>query len=1220
MAVPAVIKELIERFSYNFDAYRSGFYNETQVRREFIDPMFKALSWDIDNEQGCAEQYKDVIHEDAIKIGGVTKAPDYCFRIGGARKFFLEAKKPSINIESDIAAAFQIRRYAWTAKLPLSILTDFEEFAVYDCRIPPNKTDKASTARIQYLNFKQYAERWDEIAGIFSREAILKGAFDKYVESTKCKKGTQTVDSAFLSEIESWRETLAKNIAIRNKNLSQRELNFAVQHIIDRIIFLRICEDRGIEPYGQLQGLLNGLNVYRRMIPIFTRADQKYNSGLFHFTDEKNRATAPDKLTPSLEIDDKTLKSIIGSLYYPDSPYEFSVFPADILGHVYEQFLGKVIRLTAGHQAKVEEKPEVKKAGGVYYTPTYIVDYIVKNTVGKLLEGKTPADISGKRGAPIRILDPACGSGSFLLGAYQYLLDWHRDYYAERGNRLEKKLIYQGPGGEWRMITEERKRILLTHIFGVDIDPQAVEVTKLSLLLKVLEGENIQTLSRQLDLLKQRALPDLGYNIKCGNSLISPDFYQGRQMSMLDDEERYRINVFDWNAEFPDVFKNMDVAQPPPAVIGVVQPPSAVIPKYEYRRNLPHLQPDNKTLFVTFSTWKRQQLPESIRDLVLRHCLHYHGLKIFVHAVVVMPDHVHMIFTPLPNESGLAYSLAEIMNGIKGASAHSINKALGRRGKVWQDESFDHVLRSDESTRGKAEYICQNPVRKGLAKTEDDYPWLWREWIEGESQTEKCSPGAPAWEKSQPRAAVLHQSNAKESSASEPGFDVVIGNPPYVRQETLGQEFKEYVQRKFAAYAGTADLYVYFIEKSNRLLREGGFFGMICSNKFMRANYGKALRAFLAEKTTLKQIVDFGELPVFQSASTFPAIILTHNSIPIEQRFIYAPIKRLDFQSLTDEVAAMGSILDNRSISGENWTLAKEQEITIFEKMKKVGIPLGEYVKGKIYRGVLTGLNEAFVIDRETRDRLISEDPKNKKIIKPFVVGDDIRKYHINFKNKYLILIPNGWTKLQFGDPKNAWFSLQQTYPVIAKYLEEYKEEAEKRWDKGEYWWELRPCDYYGEFEKPKIIYPDIAKESRATFDHGGLYFGNTVYFIPTEDIYLLGLMNSRLMFHYFKRVATVLGDADKGGRLRWFRQDVQKLPIRTIDFSSPTDKPLHNQMVSLVETMLDLHKKLAGCKTDHEKKLLERQIAATDDQIDLLVYELYTLTKEEIAIVEGKM
>src|SRR5664280_338582 len=258
---PPQVLELIQRFDRNHEAYRSPHYNETQLRREFLDPFFKALGWDIDNEQGHAEAYKDVVHEDAIKVGTATKAPDYCFRVGGTRKFFLEAKKPSVNIKEDVAPAFQLRRYAWSAKLPLSILTDFEEFAVYDCRVKPVKTDRASTARTVYMTFSDYEKKWDDIEGVFSRQAVLKGSFDKYAESKK-RRGTAEVDDAFLKEIEGWRDLLAHNIALRNSDMTRRELNYAVQRTIDRIIFLRICEARGIEDYGTLMALENGPHVY----------------------------------------------------------------------------------------------------------------------------------------------------------------------------------------------------------------------------------------------------------------------------------------------------------------------------------------------------------------------------------------------------------------------------------------------------------------------------------------------------------------------------------------------------------------------------------------------------------------------------------------------------------------------------------------------------------------------------------------------------------------------------------------------------------------------------------------------------------------------------------------------------------------------------------------------------------------------------------------------
>ncbi len=537
------ISDLVERFARNKDVYKNPKYNETQLRREFLDPFFSALGWDMDNKQGNAEQYKDIVHEDAIKITGTTKAPDYSFRIGGVRKFFVEAKKPAVDVKYDIHPSFQLRRYAWSAKLPISILTDFEEFSVYDCRIKPNKNDKASVGRIYYQTFNHYLEDLDFLDNTFSRDAILKGSFDKYTETATKKRGTSEVDQEFLKEIENWRDVLAKNIALRNKELSIYELNRIVQLTIDRIIFLRIAEDRGVEEYRNLFNVANKKNIYKALFAVFVQADEKYNSGIFNF---KN-----DLISRNILLDDKVLKPILQKLYYPDSPYEFSVLPSDILGNIYEQFLGKTIRLTPSHQAKIEEKPEVRKAGGVYYTPRYIVDYIVKNTVGEKIKGKTPTQIS-----KLTICDPACGSGSFLIQAYQYLLDHHLEFYQYNPKKYKDKIIEIGHKS-YQLTTKEKKRILLNNIYGVDIDPQAVEVTKLSLLLKVLEGENRETLNKTLQFFHERALPNLSDNIKCGNSLIGTDYYDNVDMSLFGNEEMRKINAFDWEKEFPQIFKTV---------------------------------------------------------------------------------------------------------------------------------------------------------------------------------------------------------------------------------------------------------------------------------------------------------------------------------------------------------------------------------------------------------------------------------------------------------------------------------------------------------------------------------------------------------------------------------------------------------------------------------------------------------------------------------------
>ena len=1022
MAAPKEIVELVERFESNREAYKSGHYNETQVRREFVDPLFKALGWDIDNEQGFAEAYKDVIHEDAIKVGGTTRAPDYSFRIGGQRKFFLETKKPSVDIKEDIHPAFQLRRYAWTAKLPLSILTDFEEFSVYDCTVKPDKKDMPSKGRILYLTCRDYLEQWDEIAAIFSKNAILKGSFDKYARDKRGKRGTAQVDSAFLEEIAGWREILARNIALRNPELDTRDLNYAVQATVNRIVFLRICEDRGIERLMKMEDLLSGERVYPRLCELFRRADERYNSGIFHFEKESGREN-PDTLSLRLNIDDKPLKDIIRRLYYPDSPYEFSVLPAEILGQVYEQFLGKVIRLTDGHRAVVEDKPEVKKAGGVKYTPAYIVDYIVKNTLGPTLEGKTPSDAT-----KISVLDPACGSGSFLIVAYQHLLDWHREWYvqnllpmlqsglrpssiqirhmlpgiegASKGRKKEREPelpVFQGRGGEWRLTTAERKRILLNNIYGVDIDRQAVEVTKLSLLLKVLEGENEETISKQLTLFSERALPDLSRNIKCGNSLIGWDILE--ENPSLGQEEIERINPFDWRAEYPEVFG-----------------------------------------------------------------------------------------------------------------------------------------------RG--------------------------------------------------------------------GFDVVIGNPPYVRQEGLG-EFKGYFQKHFQVYQGTADLYAYFMERGVSLLQDEGIFSYIVANKWMRANYGLPLRRWLKEQC-IEEITDFGDLPVFLGATTYPCIIRIVRRPP-QSSFQATQVKTLNFNDLGEYVNENGYKVNQLTLDDSGWSLADEATQALLDKLKGKGVPLGEYVGGKIYRGILTGLNEAFVIDAQTRERLIAEDPKSEELIKPFLAGRDIKRYHQPVNDKYLILIPRGWTKEKSSNARDTLGWLKGNYPSVANHLLPFTQAASKRYDKGEYWWELRACDYYDEFEKPKIIIPAIVRSASYAYDLLDIYSNDKTSIIPTDDLYLLGILCSKVADFVIHSISST----KHGGYFEYKPMYVSQIPIRTIDFSDPADVARHDSLVSLVDRMLTLHKQLQEARTPHDETALQRQIEATDRQIDALVYELYALTEDEKKIVE---
>jgi hypothetical protein len=442
------------------------------------------------------------------------------------------------------------------------------------------------------------------------------------------------------------------------------------------------------------------------------------------------------------------------------------------------------------------------------------------------------------------------------------------------------------------------------------------------------------------------------------------------------------------------------------------------------------------------------------------------------------------------------------------------------------------------------------------------------------------------------------------------GFDVVIGNPPYVRQELLGDS-KSYFADHYHVYHGVADLYVYFIEKGISLLRDQGQFGMIVANKWLRANYGKPLRQWLKQQQ-LTEITDFGDLLVFQQATTYPCILRVQKALP-QATFQVATINTLDFEDLKTEVDAHTYRLEQSKLNDEGWSLAEKNTQALLKKLHDKGVPLNEYVEGKIFYGIKTGLNEAFVIDTKTRDKLIANDAKSEELIKPFLLGREIKRYQPVKCEHYLILIPKGWTKLNSSGAKNAWTWLKRNYPSIANHMQAFSKLAQKRYDQGEYWWELRGCDYYQEFEKPKIIIPAIVQKASYSFDNLGFYSNDKTSIIASDDLYLLGLLNSKVLDFVLHSIAST----KRGGYFEYKPMYVQKLPIRPIDFNNPTDKANHDKMVQLVEIMLKLNQQLAAAKESQMKNILKRRIEATDKQIDLLVYQLYDLIAEEIEIVK---
>ncbi len=1004
------VSELVERFTEQLPSYKKADYNETLTRQDFINPFFKALGWDVDNSFGNAEAYREVIHEDKVKVGGATKAPDYSFRLpGGHRLFFVEAKKPSVVVRDEILPAYQVRRYGWSAKLPISLITDFEEFAIYDCTKKPNPTDKASHGRIKYLTFKDYLNEFDFIWDTFSKERVLKGSFDKFVKSDTHKKGTATVDKDFLASLDEWRKQLALNIALRNPHLNEDDLNFVVQQTLDRIIFLRIAEDRGVEEYGQLKKLISsptggGQSVrtpmeegayYQQLYRLFKEADSKYNSGLFDFK--------KDHLSHNISIDNKVIKSIINELYYPISPYEFSVLSVEILGSAYEQFLGKQIKLDKHHRAIIEEKPEVRKAGGVYYTPQYIVEYIVQNTVGKKIEElekryndeKASPTGGGLVGAVsnLTIVDPACGSGSFLIGAYDYLMKWHLLYYKPEFTELSEKAANSNLYNikqrqdfikqrnklpltpEGHLTTALKKQILLNNIYGVDIDTQAVEVTKLSLLLKCMEGETASSINAEMRF-GERVLPTLDSNIKSGNSLIDLDFYDTK----IDFGEEKKIKPFNWQQAFPNIFSS--------------------------------------------------------------------------------------------------------------------------------------------SLRG-----------------------------------------------------------TKQSADGTAGFDVVIGNPPWVDLKGHPSELIDYYFAKYKTANNRINLYALFVDKGLTVLNQKGQFGFIIPSSLLQQSSYKELRYEILTNRKVNQIV---RLPdnVFQNVKAETCILLIGNDTTTVDNLIYdrkAIINHLGKDNANSNTSTSQDIWLERedvvfdifsNYSIKNLLLKIEENKLELEEICDFCLGITPYDK---YKGHSP---------KQISERVFHSLTKKDQSFKPLLSGSNVSRYSVNWDGEEYISY-GSW----LGAPRDQKF-----------------------------------------FKEPRILIRQIVsgKPLRiyAAYTDKELYNTQTIFNLVLKKDknynlkFLLAIINSNLMnfYHGYKYL-----DLSKNLFQKILIQNCKKFPIINSDLFKKREWDIHNNIIKLVEIIMQLSDEKQNTTLPEKIDQLNQHIAYTDEKINKLVYELYGLSEEEIGIVEGR-
>ena len=406
------IHKLVELYEANRNYYLTDRYNETQVRSDFLDPLFELLGWDIKNRAGKPTNEREVILEEPLKAGANenTKKPDYTFRLFAERKFFLEAKKPCVNIDKADAPARQARRYGYTANLKISVLSNFEYLIIYDASKKVEKNDKNDAARIKKYHYTEYEEKFEELKRLLGKESVYSGHFDEEWKDIEVQLQKSSVDTEFLRQINEWRILLGNEILNAIPTIGIEELGDMVQSYINKILFLRVCEDRNIETYQALLQIANE-EQFSELVNKFKAADRKYNSGLF-------RHELSNEVICNMG---SSFWKIIKQLYFPESPYSFAVLSSDVLGRIYEIFLTQRLALVDGELAIVNKPWNIDR--DIVTTPNFIINEILRQTIKEGVAGKTKSEI-----LELKCADIACGSGAFLLELYQTLCDLMIDH------------------------------------------------------------------------------------------------------------------------------------------------------------------------------------------------------------------------------------------------------------------------------------------------------------------------------------------------------------------------------------------------------------------------------------------------------------------------------------------------------------------------------------------------------------------------------------------------------------------------------------------------------------------------------------------------------------------------------------------------------------------------------------------------------------------------
>ncbi|HEC2713946.1 TPA: Eco57I restriction-modification methylase domain-containing protein [Campylobacter jejuni] len=797
---------------------------------------------------------------------------------------------------------------------------------------------------------------------------------------------------------------------------------------------------------------------------------------------------------------------------------------------------------------------------GSFYTPSFITSYMCKESITKVVLDKFNAqfdldakDISELRKSlrkedkkaqkellnSIKICDPAVGSGHFLVSALNVMLSiydelnlFDEEFYLEVQN---DEILITGRKGEFieykrpstpkdkaHLIQQElfhtKKDIIENNLFGVDINPNSCEITKLRLWIELLKHSFYQSFDDE-NYHDLKTLPNIDINIKCGNSLVSY-FETGKSLShypnIKERINKYKRIVKDYKEGF-------------------------YIDKNLIAKEIKNLQESFKNFCL------KDKFNKEIKQL-----------------------------TNGANEYSKKY-------GDFLADEHHDEKFKSFFSKNMFEFSFDEKVAIKEFANLKKEY-------DNIFNLESNHPFEWR----------------------------FEFPEILDDDGNFKGFDLIIGNPPYIRQEEL-KELKPHLAKNYKVYKGTSDIYTYFYELGFNVLKENGILSFITSNKYTRAGYGEALREFLLKNTYILKYIDLNGIKVFDSATVDTSILCFEKSKSKDNKFKYLALSNEILKTCAYNIGLYKDFAEfsQNSLSKESFTFSDENTSALKAKIERIGTPLKEWQGLNIYRGILTGYNEAFIITTEKRNEILAnckdeaEKERTAKLIRKMLRGRDIKRYSYEWAGLWVIFIP--WHFPNVEKPKTMLENeqdLKEQYLSLYKHLLSHKERLSKR-NKEETgiryeWYCLQRwgANYYQEFEREKIVYPETTQGAYFVYDNKGIFLEKTAFFIVCENLkYLLGLLSSNLITYYYKNFSQGCKLGTKG--YQYNKHALENLPIPKINSKNQN---IVDELINLVDEILKAKEQDKNANTQE-----------LENKINSLVYKLYNLTEEEIKIIEGK-